>query len=343
MSISNDSLASTVPGDELPSSYPVFSSDFSYIKPSHVLDVVTVTSTAGPEATDDPSYSGFYSTVISTQNPEPTSASTPPSASASSLPNGAQKHNHTGVIAGPIVGVLGGLIVLVIIFYCLRHFKRKKFLAEQQEFERQFEEEKSRLAAVRKNTEQEKMGYRGGYQMHSTPWASSPRNSTIPQRSQSFYNDTRRSSDLGANAADFVTPPGNVANSDNIRILKRNSIATIGNYRSPSALEKRRSISYGAVQSVQGRPLAPIPGRRPLSISSDLYNGSNSGSHSNDDSDETKLKQSSTESSSELLDEKDKFDKNSLNDPFVTIRKSSYEHEISEEHKKHSKKRSEHF
>ncbi|WBW72788.1 Schizosaccharomyces specific protein [Schizosaccharomyces osmophilus] len=300
--------------------------------PLRARDVVTSTSTAKPGDTDGEKNTftsgdhAFYSTVVSTRASDgaayTTGTAIPVASTAVSSANNSKgnspkssKHASTAVIAGPIVGVLGALIIVVFFFYCLRHYKRKRFLAEQQEFETQFEEEKSRLAAMRKNNEHEKMGYRGGYQMHSSPWGSVSRSSMIGSGPSSYYYD-KRSSDYGLNNQDFVTPPGNAATSDSLRFLKRNSVISMNGYSQSPPLEARRSVSYGAVQSPQGRPLAPIPGRRTLSFSS--VNDSNEGNKQNSSFDSTENdehKSTSTESSSELFFENDDEDKHQ--DPFV--------------------------
>ncbi|EPY54269.1 hypothetical protein SPOG_04162 [Schizosaccharomyces cryophilus OY26] len=314
----------------------VFTPTLSVSVPSRALNIVTITTTSKPSDDADEGRhaftsgdEAFYSTVVSTRSSDGSSyttgsavpiASTTVSSANNAKDNSSKssKHASTAVIAGPIVGVLGALILIVLFFYGLRHYKRKKFLVEQQAFENQFEEEKSRLAAVRRTNEQEKMGYRGGYQMHSSPWGSVSRSSIIGSGPNSYYYD-KRSSDYGLNTQDFITPPGNVATSDSIRFLKRNSLNSLNNYSQSPPLETRRSISYGAVQSPQGRPLAPIPGRRTVSISSmnDLNDSNHRHTLSFESAEDNQFKSTSTESSSELLDDND--DKEKLEDPFVTV------------------------
>ncbi|EPX74366.1 uncharacterized protein SOCG_03576 [Schizosaccharomyces octosporus yFS286] len=314
---------------------PLFTPTPSVSVPLRARNLVTITSTANPnDNTDGPENTfisgdhAYYSTVVSTRASDgdtyttgtaiPVASTTVASANNSKGKSSkSSKHASTAVIAGPIVGVLGALIIVVLFFYCLRHYKRKRFLAEQQEFETQFEEEKSRLAAMRKNNEHEKMGYRGGYQIHSSPWGSVSRSSIIGSGHGSYYYD-KRNSENGINTPDFITPPGNVATSDSLRFLKRNSLVSMNGYPQSPPLESRRSVSYGALQSPQGRPLAPIPGRRTVSISSvnDL-NENNKQNLSFDSTEDNEHKSTSTESSSELFFESD--DKEKLKDPFVTI------------------------
>ncbi|EEB05559.1 hypothetical protein SJAG_00575 [Schizosaccharomyces japonicus yFS275] len=255
----------------------------------------TTTSSSQNEPTPTTSSSQIvsaFSTQPFTTSPAPsTVSSTAPVASTSSPAAPAStptRPNHTvGIVVGSVIGGVAAVILPFIILYAIRCYKRKKYLAEQREFEKQLEEEKSRLAVLRDATNEPKVGYRGGIQVQETlpPWAPQSLRNSILRTHRSMppdrrFSDCRFSSLLLSNTSEIPAIPAPAA-TDFPRVSRNFSFSSVtsasfyNDFAKPRA-PSRRSISYGAAQSLEGRPLAPIPGRTLISPTAALESSSNS-------------------------------------------------------------------